>query len=126
VLGYHLDQSSVRAGAALTVTVYWLPTANTDRPYTVFVYLYDPAAGSLGQTDGYPGQGQYLTTFWIHGQAFADTYRVPVRAGAPAGTAMFILGPYDLQTGQRLPVSGADGGLASQDWVQFGRVRVLP
>jgi Family of unknown function (DUF6056) len=126
VLGYHLEQSSVRAGEALTVTVYWRPVANTDRPYTVFVHLYNPTAGSLGQTDGYPGQGQYLTTVWIHGQPFADTYRVPVRAGAPAGPAMFIVGLYDLPTGQRLPVSGADAGAPGQDWVQFGQVQVGP
>lgn len=124
VLGYRLDQTSVRAGETLSVTVYWLPLANTDRPYTVFVHLYDPAAGSLGQTDGYPGQGTYLTTVWIHGQPFADTYQVPVQAGARAGEALFILGLYDLQTGQRLPVSGANAGPAGQDWVQFGQLRV--
>ena len=124
ILGYRLDQTSVRAGETLSVTVYWLPLANTDQPYTVFVHVYSPTAGSLGQSDGYPGQGNYLTTVWIHGQPFADTYQVPVRAGAPAGDAIFILGLYDLQTGQRLPVSGPDAGPTGQDWVQFGQVRV--
>jgi hypothetical protein len=126
ILGYRLDQSSVRAGETLTVTVYWLPTANTDRPYTVFVHLYDPATGSLGQFDGYPGQGQYLTTVWIHGQPFADTYRVPVRAGTRAANAVLILGLYDLQTSRRLLVSGANAGPPGQDWAQFGQIQVTP
>lgn len=126
VLGYHVDQSSVRAGEALTVTVFWNPTTNTDRPYTVFLHLYDPAAGSLGQFDGYPGNGAYPTTLWIHGQTFADNYQVPVRPAARAGMATLILGLYDLQTGQRLPVTGADAGPPGQDWVVLGHVQIEP
>jgi hypothetical protein len=126
VLGYRLDQAGVRGGQVLTVTVYWLPRANTDRPYTVFIHLYNLKTGSLGQFDGYPGQGKYLTTLWIHGQPFADTYRLPIRPLAEATNASFILGLYDLPSSKRLPVTGADAGPPGVNWVQFGQVQVMP
>ena len=57
---------------------------------------------------------------------WADDFCTAAVALAPAGTAMFIVGLYDLPTGQRLPVSGADAGAPGQDWVQFGQVQVGP
>jgi len=126
VLGYNLASASVRPGQALTVTVYWKPINNTDKPYTVFVHLYDPATGVLGQFDGYPGQGQYPTTIWIRGQTFADIYQVPVHLGLPATSAVLELGLYDLDTLQRLPVSRPDGGTAARDSVQLTQVQVTP
>ena len=47
--GYALDKDSLRAGETLSVTVYWQTEAISERPLTVFVHLYDPAAGAIAK-----------------------------------------------------------------------------
>jgi hypothetical protein len=127
VLGYRLEQAEVRAGGTLTVTIYWQPTATTEKPQTVFLHLYDPAAGrSLAQVDRAPGDGGYPTSLWIQGRVFADRFTLVVPAGAAPTEAVLILGLYDLATGERLPVTGRDAGPAGSHWVQFGRFTVAP
>ena len=126
VEGYALDKNSLRAGETLSVTVYWRPGAITARPYTVFVHLYDPGSGSIAQVDTYPLQGAYPTTMWVYDHVFADTYRLTVPPGFTASRqAEIVLGLYDLQTLQRLPVAGVDAQ-SDQSWVHFGNIRVNP
>jgi len=127
VLGYKLSAQSFKPGDELDVTVYWLPRSRTDILYTVFVHLYEPNVGSITQLDTYPGLGNYATTVWDPGRVFADTYRLRLPADAPAvNGARIVLGLYDEQSGQRLPVTGADAGTPDEAWVEFGNIQVQP
>ncbi len=128
VLGYALEPPAVRPGQALTITVHWGPLASTDRPYTVFVHLVDPVLGSLAQRDTYPLDGAYATTVWIPGRPFVDTYVLSLPETAPAtSAATVVVGLYDLQTLDRLPVTDPATGLAApQAWAELGRIEVLP
>lgn len=127
VLGYRLDKDTVRGGEVLAVTVYWQALAQTETPYSVFIHLYEPSVGSLGQRDTYPGLGNYATIAWDAGRTFVDTYRLYLADDLPAvAEAHIVLGLYDEQTGQRLPVSGADAGSADEAWVRFGQIQVTP
>ncbi len=127
VLGYELSAQSFKPGDELDVTVYWLPQSRTDIPYTVFVHLYEPSVGSITQQDTYPGLGNYATTVWDRGRVFADTYRLRLPADAPAvNGAKIVLGLYDEQSGQRLPVTGTNAGAPGEAWVEFGNIRVQP
>jgi hypothetical protein len=121
VLGYQLEPANFRAGDTLKVRVYWLPLRQTDRPYTVFVHLFAPHFGSLDQHDAYPRAGTYDTTVWVPGRPFADEYtlRIPA-AAARLDQARVLLGIYDLETLQRLPVTGADAGQGGEAWVELG------
>jgi hypothetical protein len=40
--------------------------------------------------------------------------------------AKIVLGLYDEQSGQRLPVTGANAGTPDEAWVEFGNIRVQP
>ena len=124
VEGYALNRASLRAGETLSVTVYWRPEADTDRPYTVFIHLYDPGSGSIAQADTYPAHGTYPTTQWVYDHVFADTYLLTVPAQfTGAHNAEVVLGLYDTKTLRRLPVAGPDT-LSDQSWVQFGSIRI--
>ena len=58
---------------------------------------------------------------------FADTYRLRLPADAPAvNGAKIVLGLYDEQSSQRLPVTGANAGTSDEAWVEFGNIRVQP
>lgn len=124
VLGYRLDRAQVRGGDVLAVTVYWQVLARTERPYTVFVHLFSPEYGSLGQRDTYPGLGNYPTLYWDPGRTFVDTYRLYLPPELPATTGYILLGLYDETTGARLPVTGLNAGPAEERWVEFGEVVV--
>ena len=127
VLGYTLSASSVRPGEELAVTIYWRIESRTDVPYAVFLHLYESGVGSITQLDTYPGLGNYATTVWDPGRMFADIYRLRVPPDAPSvGDARLVLGLYDEQTGQRLPVTGANAGSPEDAWVEFGNIQVQP
>jgi hypothetical protein len=126
LLGYRLSATHVHPGEQLDVTLYWLPLAHTIRPHTVFVHLLHPVQGSLAQADAYPGQGRYPTTLWLHRRPFADTYTLQVPEGALAGASTVVVGLYELESLQRLPVTGADAGPAGEGWAQLGRVTIGP
>lgn len=127
VLAYQLDAVTVQPGQALEVHVIWEPLSRTDVPYTVFVHLLDPTLGSLAQVDLYPGAGNWATTVWEVGRPFVDVYRLAVPADAPAlEGARLVLGLYNAETMQRLPVTGRDAGAPDEAWVQFGAVTIAP
>jgi hypothetical protein len=126
VVGYRLDRQAVGRGEVLAVTVYWRPLAPTPVPYTVFIHIFSPVAGSLAQRDTYPGLGTYPTTGWQPGRVFADTYRLRLADDvASPGAAYVVLGLYDEITGERLPAQGRDA-VPEQGWIAFGQVTVEP
>ena len=117
VRGYQLEHVDADASGVVAVTVYWEPLAVTDRPYSVFIHVLNSDGQSLAQRDTYPGLGNWATTLWVPGRAFADTYRLflPPDTSVPEG-AFVVLGLYDEATGQRLPATGTDVD-AAQNWV---------
>jgi hypothetical protein len=125
VLGYSINSPQLHAGDTLTVRVYWQPDARTEKPYTVFIHLFTPEHGSLAQRDTYPGLGNYATSVWDVGRAFVDVYRLTIPAGSPpTENAYILLGLYDGESGQRLPVSGLNAGPPEDSWVEFGRISI--
>ena len=114
-------------GRTSAVTAYWQPLTTTAVPYTVFVHLYEPSVGSITQLDTYPGLGTWATTVWTPGRVFVDTYRLTLPADAPpVDDAQILLGLYNGETMQRLPVTGRNAGPPEDAWVEFGKVRIGP
>ncbi len=127
VLGYTLSAPSTAPDKDLTVTIYWKPLSQTDVPYTVFVHLYSPETGIVAQCDTYPGQGNYATTVWDVGRPVVEACRFHLPPDAPAVShARILLGLYDKQTMQRLPVVGPNAGPAEDAWVEFGDIAIQP
>jgi hypothetical protein len=124
VLGYRLEPEPALPGSVLNVYIYWMPLAQTEQPYTVFVHLHAPQTGSLAQQDVYPLQGRYDTTVWVPGRPFIDVYQLPLPEGASAGQARLLLGLYDLSTLQRLPTSGQHANADGEAWLEFGPVNL--
>jgi len=125
VLGYALNTAHLKPGQTLEVTVYWKPLSRTDRPYTVFAHLFHPALGVITQQDTYPGQGNWATTIWEVERVFADTYVLKLPESVQAvREARLLLGLYDANSLQRLPVTGPDAGSPEEAWVIFGNIQI--
>ncbi len=122
LIGYTVD-SSVRAGDRLKAYVFWRSLQPAPLNYTQFLHLVDQAGRRWGQVDREPLEGTYGTSEWEPGEVIIDRLRFVVDPCAPPGTYRLLLGWYDAQTGQRVPVSR--GGLTAWELGQVQLARGL-
>ena len=116
--GYALSTTSpLRPGDAFYLTLYWRPQTVLEENYKVFNQMRDSNGAILAQRDGFPACESYLTEQWEPGELIADTYRIPVRDDAGAGTYPLYTGLYSELTGERLPLLGTDGQVVDAEWL---------
>jgi YD repeat-containing protein len=96
---------SYAPGSDLALTLYWQALAEMDISYTVFVQVLTPDWRVVAQVDRQPLDGTAPTNTWLVGEYLTDTYRLALPADLAPGVYRLIVGLYDAQTGQRLPVS---------------------
>jgi len=115
------QESTIRPGDVVALTLYWQALEPVPHDYTVFIHLLGEHDRVIAQRDAPPGLGARPTSQWRPGQVLADPHLLvlPETAYAP-DQAVWEVGLYDAQTGHRLPTDG--GG----DNVRFGTVSVLP
>jgi hypothetical protein len=109
LLGYDLEETSLRPGDTLHLTLYWRALAEMDKSYTVFTHLLDSDSRIRGQKDSVPGDGTLPTTSWVAGEIITDRYEIAVHSDAQPGRYVLEIGFYDVDTGQRLPVVNQEG-----------------
>ncbi|MDW8327730.1 MAG: glycosyltransferase family 39 protein [Anaerolineales bacterium] len=107
--GYALSATEARPGDILQLTLFWRTDATLAERYKVFVHLYaDVNAPPAAQTDSEPGGGLVLTTIWPPGQRVADNHGLLLPPDLPPGEYRLMLGLYNIQNLERLPVSVGD------------------
>lgn len=117
---YDLAGARIRPGQEMTVTLFWhavTATAPLNADYTVFLHLRDAADHTVAQADAPPLQGFYRTSAWQVGEILNDTHRLTLPADLKPGPYRIIVGLYDPQTGQRLPLLDAAGKDAGNEVV---------
>jgi hypothetical protein len=117
-VGYGLSTPQITPGDILQVALSWETDASLrpDENYTVFAQVLDQANHLVGQRDAAP---LTPTSGWPVNQPIADAHGVFIEPGTPPGPHRLIVGLYDSQTGQRLPVT------EGQDFVELGQVEVI-
>jgi hypothetical protein len=83
--------------------------AEMDTDYTVFVHLVGPDGAIASQHDAMPQGGAYPTSAWEPGEIVVDDHTVELPASADLEDYSLLAGLYLAETGDRLPVLGADG-----------------
>jgi hypothetical protein len=116
------DQGEARPGDWLRFTLTWRVQRPLGQELTVFTQLIGPDGQAWGQQDNPPRGGWYPTPLWQPGEVVRDDFAFTLDPLAPAGSYQLIVGLYDSQTIQRLPVRSADGSLA--DHLSVGQVTV--
>jgi len=90
----------------LPVTLYWQTIAPTDKPYTVFLQLFNEQGDMIKGWDSQPFNELYPTTIWSPHETLHDTFNIPLpENGFPPGQYRLITGWYDVESGQRLPLT---------------------
>ena len=118
LLGYDMD-GLPQPGGTLHLTLYWEALLSPDDNYTVFVHVVGEDGQIWGQRDSQPVTGFYPTSRWIEGELVRDQYDVPIRKKAPPGVYYLIVGMYQADNGQRLPVLSEEGTIVG-DSVDLG------
>ncbi len=117
--GYDLERESRH----LHLTLHWSCRAPMDRDYIVFVHLLDGDGNLLAQADGPPAGGDYPTSFWETGEIVVDRHTLDVE-DVPPGLYDLQIGLYLLDTGERLPISNADGERLTNDAIPLAEVHL--
>lgn len=84
LIGYRVEQPSVRPGEWLPVTLYWQALRPVSRNYSVFVHLLGPDNEVIGQANSYPAGGNWPTSLLPPALVLADTVHVYVSPEAAA------------------------------------------
>ncbi|MCP4537080.1 MAG: hypothetical protein GY832_08025 [Chloroflexi bacterium] len=117
LVGYNVPEPFATPGTYTPVELCWKPLAQTNTRYTIFVHLLDlsqldthSSPGVWGSRRTYPGLGNLPTDRWTPGKVFCDEVMVHVSPDAPTPLAAAIeVGFLDLETGDRLRASSAEG-----------------
>ncbi|MGC9360066.1 MAG: glycosyltransferase family 39 protein [Anaerolineae bacterium] len=108
--GYDLDWASWDGTTPLPITLHWEALSSIDRDWTVFVHLVDAQNRIVGQGDGPPCDGEYPTSFWKAGEWLQDEHLITLNEDGDAlSDRRILVGLYDPKTGERLPVTDANG-----------------
>jgi 4-amino-4-deoxy-L-arabinose transferase-like glycosyltransferase len=127
LVAYELWPETVHPGDGLGVTLLWRVLTPLDRNYTVGVHLLGEARVKVGQTNVYPGRGNYATTLWRSGDLFRETCWVTVQEPISrpimgrVKVALFL----DDASQAHLPVTDPQGHDLGEA-VEFGRFKLAP
>ncbi len=110
--GFDLPGRVFAPGDIVPLTLHWEALTPYMADLRVFVHLIDPAndtaAGILAQADGVPRGGTYPFWVWQEGEFVRDEVALTLPADAAPGEYLLLVGIYDGQTGERLPIVGGD------------------
>jgi hypothetical protein len=110
LVGYQIPAPELGAGDELRLELYW--QADHYRPagdYTIFIHVLDDQGNLVAQRDSMPRDNALPTSLWPPGDLIDDTHVVPLPPDLPGGEYQVVMGMYVWQTGERLPVTKADG-----------------
>ncbi|MBI3287258.1 MAG: hypothetical protein HYZ68_04335 [Chloroflexi bacterium] len=121
----NVSSAVLAPGGSLQLVLYWRALAEVTTSYHVFTHLVDTQDRIWGQWDQPPQGGGFLTSEWRPGDVIRDTYTIPVDPQAPSGEYRLLVGMYELQSGQRLPVYDPLEALRG-DYLVLANLRVSP
>lgn len=123
LLGYDLSASSVSAGDALALTLYWQPLRLIEKDYAVFVHLDNPLTlETVAQTiNDHPGN---ISTVELPLSLYVrDPHVLRVPATVEPGVYWLRIGLLDTRSDQALPITQSDGSRRTRLLLQTVRVR---
>jgi len=107
LLGYELDTQQVAPGDTVELVLYWQALTRMEVSYHVFTHVETDRI--WGQCDQVPNCEHYPTTDWQPGEIVPDRYVIPIAPETPPGEYPLLVGMYELESLQRLPVLDAAG-----------------
>ncbi len=98
-------------GAEMVLDLQWRAVAPPVGDYTLFAHLVDSQGNTVAASDQPLTGNYYPSGLWDAGDRVSHRHRLDLPAVLSGGQYTLRIGLYDPGTGQRLPVTGADGRL---------------
>ncbi|MEA3309586.1 MAG: hypothetical protein U9Q70_08770 [Chloroflexota bacterium] len=111
-------------GDTVLIALYWRARVAIPTDYKVFIHLLGDDGEVLAQDDARPAHWTYPTTEWQPGEYIRDEHLLHLPPATPRGDWRLTVGIYAAETGERLPVRDADGGLWLEKRGMLFRLRV--
>lgn len=105
----------VSPGETLTIQLHFTALRPPDNDYTIFVHLLNDANDLIAGDDHKPLAGRFPTQTWLPGDVVSSRHTLILPPDLAAGRYRLNLGFYLLETGERLPVTNADGQAQADD-----------
>jgi 4-amino-4-deoxy-L-arabinose transferase-like glycosyltransferase len=119
LLGYNLSSTTLGPGETLAFTLFWQAETPAQNYWSVFAHLIGPDGNLVAQQDKVPYDGVYPPNRWHPGVIVDDDYAITLPPDAPEGEYHIVIGMYDWQTGERLPLSTPSGEPLANHQVQL-------
>jgi len=133
-LGYDIGGLDLWPGRHVIAHFYWQVLKPLPEDYTIYIHLRDQNDNLIATWDGPVArgplvsgtQGYYSTLLWQPGEYISDERRIQLPDGVdPVGKGYhLVIGIYNTQTGDRLPVT-VDGQPAGEGFLVENRMEVL-
>ncbi len=101
---FELGNSVVPVGGTVRFALWFRANATPSVDYSVFIHGRDQNNGNRFQRDRMPGDGSVPTSRWRIGDQIGDFHELVVPADLPPGPYKFVIGLYQLSTGERLTI----------------------
>jgi len=123
--GYALPEGDEHAASQpFPLRLYWEALGAPQGDYKVFVHVIDADGTIWGQSDSVPAGWERPTLGWAEGEIIVDEHSVPLKAGAPDGVYTVVVGMYDSETLQRLPLLNENGERLPDDKLPLTTIAV--
>jgi len=108
------DSVEVVPGQTISVDTWWATDAPLDVMLSSTLVIADQNGQGISHADDAPG-GVYLTSIWRPGQLYFDERHLTIPDHIEAGEYPLLLGLYDFQVVENLPVKTAAGDATGND-----------
>lgn len=105
---YSLSSLKATGGETLMLRLIWDIMASTGSGYTVFIHLLDEQGRVAAQRDDPLMRDGHAATQWHEGDRAESHVGLRIPSSVKPGEYRLIMGVYEPQTGQRLPIAGTD------------------
>ena len=122
--GYSQQPTTLRAGEAMTVTLWWETRDQMDIDYTTFVHVIGPDGRIVVQEDRLLRSRARPTSLWRVGEMVTDEHKLELPPDAEPGSYVIRTGVYYWETGERLPAWDRQDARLPQDTIELAPVAV--
>lgn len=123
LVGYELPQEG-QLGGLLPLAFWWATQANVEPGLTQFVHLLHSNGEDVFTYDQPPFGDTFPTSDWPAHIEVRDALDIPLPDDLPPGEYRVLTGMYVLETGERRPVTDADGQPVPDNAIDLGTIRL--
>ncbi len=123
VQGWTITGHEFEPGQRHILNIYMHVLGQVARDYTIYLHVTD-GENLIATWDHEPGGGKYVTHLWEPDTYLEEQFWVSLDDDVPPATYYLVMGFYDYDTGERLPVRVGDE--VSDGFVLLDRITKLP